>query len=93
MNKPLAAVLAIGLTLTLAACKRELSAEERENARNGVLEYANNAGGKAGSCSGIDSDGDGYVTCSVTFPSFNGGRPEQKDLLCAYGSKGCKDKS
>lgn len=94
MKKTLAMASAVGLTLLLAGCKHELSSDERGVAEHGALMYANSTGAKFGSCSGLDSDGDGYVTCSVDYPpSQAGARSENREIVCSYGgSPGCKTK-
>ena len=54
--------------------------------------YANSIGAKFSSCSGQDSDGDGYVTCGYIPPTAKQGEPPRQ-ILCSYSSPGCKEKS
>lgn len=77
-------------TVMLAACgPYQLSATERDTTELGALQYANSLSGKFVSCSGQDSDGDSYVTCTI---SDKDGKPQE--ILCSYGAgaAGCKMK-
>lgn len=81
-----------GLTAlsALAACgdgAYQLTSTEVSVAQNGARDFADRAGGKFLSCSGQDSNGDSYVTCSVTSSAG-----AEEELLCSYKSQGCKRK-
>ena len=79
------AIVAVGL---VACGPYSLTSSERDAAELGALKYATASGGKFISCSGQDSDGDKYVTCTITNQA---GASEA--LLCSYLSPGCKAKS
>jgi hypothetical protein len=81
-------ILLFPLGVVLAACgEHELTPQEHDTAELGAVKYSQAAGGKFMSCSGMDSDGDYYVTCTIAGLS---GAPEP--LLCSYKSQGCKQK-
>jgi hypothetical protein len=80
--------LAIGVGLSLAACEPyQLSRPEQNTAEIGARQYAERLGYQFIGCSGQDSDGDSYVTCSLSNKSNN-----PVPLLCSYAnsSAGCK---
>jgi len=81
--------LIILLPLALAACDNsyDLTEQERAQTELGAREFAEKTNGKFVSCSGKDSDGDDYVTCTVTDPAGT-----TKELLCGFKSRGCKGK-
>ncbi|MCP4409695.1 MAG: hypothetical protein GY807_18500 [Gammaproteobacteria bacterium] len=64
-----------------------LNEEEALKAEAGARDFAERSGGKYISCSGQDSEKDGYVTCSVDADAG------PKDIACAYKSRGCKSKN
>lgn len=75
----------------LAACGAySLSATERSTAELGARDFAERTNAKFASCSGQDSDGDSYVTCTIV--SVETG--QDQDLLCSYAenARGCKRK-
>lgn len=77
-----------GLALALVACGAyALSSAERDTTELGALKYATASGGSFVSCSGQDSDGDSYVTCTI---KDNAG--VISSVLCSYQSPGCKPK-
>lgn len=82
----------VALLLLLAACdsRHSLDNEQRQNAEYGALRYASGVGGSAVECSGLDSDGDGYVTCSYLPKNATA----KTEIVCAYQSRGggCKEK-
>ena len=83
MKKVAVLVLA---TLMLAACTHELTPQESMVAENGALKYATAAGGSFVSCSGLDSNNDSYVTCSI-----KDANQQMSEIVCSYGSTpGCK---
>lgn len=87
MNKVKFALLGVA-ALGIAACGAySLTTGESGIAQLGAMKYAQALGGTLLSCSGQDSDDDGYVTCTVK-------QSDQivKALLCSYKSEGCKDK-
>jgi hypothetical protein len=75
--------------LALAACDNSYDLTEAERAQTelGAREFADKTKGTFVSCSGRDSDGDKYVTCSVTDPAG-----ATKELLCGFKARGCKSK-
>ena len=78
--------------LALAGCQGDphnLDAAERSTAELGALKYGQAAGLGFVSVSGLDSDGDGYVTTTFKDP---GGR--LISAVCSYrdGAAGCKTK-
>jgi hypothetical protein len=77
-------------TASLSACGSEyqLETQEQKMAEFGALKYASAEGGKFTSCSGQDSDGDSYVTCTI-----KDGQNVTVELLCSYKTEGCKRKS
>lgn len=64
-----------------------LNEEESLKAEAGARDFAERSGGKFISCSGQDSDKDGYVTCTVQVDD------RSQDIACAYQARGCKAKS
>lgn len=75
--------------LTLAACgSYQLNPAEQSTAELGARDYAERAGGSFISCSGQDSDRDGYVTCGAAL------KTGPLDLVCSYkdNARGCKRK-
>lgn len=84
-------VLAAALAaLLVAACgPYQLTPAEQSTAELGARDYAERSGGSYVSCSGQDSDKDGYVTCAVSIKST------PTDLVCAYqgNARGCKRKT
>lgn len=83
----LLSVLSIGVFALWACGPYQLSGSETSVTQNGARDYAERAGGKFLSCSGQDSDGDSYVTCTIQNKS---GADEA--LLCSYKAQGCKPK-
>lgn len=77
------------LPLALVACDSsyDLNETERGQTELGAREFAEKTNGKFVSCSGKDSDGDEYVTCTVTDPAG-----ATKELLCGFKARGCKGK-
>lgn len=65
----------------------QLSPSEKDTTELGALKFATALGGTFVGCSGQDSDGDKYVTCTVKLPDAT-----IKEILCAYNSAGCKEK-
>jgi hypothetical protein len=83
MKQALALALSLTALTTLTACKHTLSRDEKMVAENGAMRFAASADLHFISCSGVDSDGDEYVTCET----------EEKGLLCGYERDGgCKVK-
>lgn len=78
--------LCVGL-LTLSPFIEVLNppAKIAESANNNAKVYATEMGWsiKGSSCSGADSDGDGYVSCSVNL-SLPEGKEEVKGINCGY---------
>ena len=76
-------------TLGLVACggAHALSDAEQTNAELGARSYAERVEGSFVSCSGQDSDRDGYVSCDVT------GASGPIAIACAYETRGCKTKA
>jgi hypothetical protein len=75
--------------IVLNACgghSHPLNEDEAMKAEAGARDFAERSGGKFISCSGEDSDKDGYVTCTVKVDSGT------QDILCSYKSRGCKSK-
>ena len=86
--KLITCTMAIGFALT--ACSGgpyALNEEESLKAEAGARDFAERSGGKFISCSGQDSEKDGYVTCTVQVDDGT------KDIACAYKTRGCKSKS
>ena len=84
----LSCLTGLGL-LALAACggAYALTDAEQTNAELGARSYAERVEGAYVSCSGSDSDGDGYVSCDVR---TDGG---VVGIACAYETRGCKAKA
>lgn len=81
------AALALASFGLLARCgPYSLQPSEALLTEAGARDFAERQGGKFLACSGQDSDGDSYVTCTVD----KGGKEEE--LLCSYASRGCKKK-
>lgn len=96
MRNKLFVGVALVAALSLAACKHDLSTEEHNTANYGALKFAKDFDLIAGECSGLDSDGDGYVTCPMTPRSKDHPRVQAHqgvDALCSYGQAGCKYKN
>lgn len=77
----------------LAACSGGpyvLNEEETLKAEAGARDFAERSGGKYISCSGQDSDKDGYVTCTI---QADADKKSTTDITCAYKTRGCKSKS
>ena len=75
--------------LVLNACgggPYALNEEEALKAEAGARDFAERSGGKFISCSGQDSEQDGYVTCTVQLDTT------MQDIVCAYKARGCKTK-
>jgi hypothetical protein len=64
-----------------------LNEEESLKAEAGARDFAERSGGKFISCSGQDSEKDGYVTCTVQVDKGS------NDIACAYKTRGCKSKN
>jgi hypothetical protein len=79
--------MAFGFVLTSCGGPYALDGEESLKAEAGARDFAERSGGKFISCSGQDSDNDGYVTCTVQVDTGS------KDITCAYKTRGCKGKS
>ena len=82
--------IALGLLAcaALAGCgSYVLTEQQRQTAEIGARDFADRSGGRFVSCSGQDSDGDGYVTCAIQTAAA-----ASEDIVCAYASRGCKRK-
>jgi hypothetical protein len=84
--------------ISLTACnKKELDQDQLTKVGNAGRTFfsAQSAGGKQGqflSCSGLDSDNDGNVTCTGQVPN-NEGNMIFQEALCSFGAAaGCKRK-
>lgn len=82
------------LSLGLAGCGdkgHELNSTEKNTAEIGARQFAERSKFEFISCSGSDSDGDGYVTCSIKDLKSS----LMTNLLCSYrnSSVGCKSKN
>lgn len=88
---PIAALLAT-ITVLVTACggPYSLTPDERRTAEMGSLRYSQAAGLDHVSCSGSDSDLDGYVTCTAKTRKDG----TLNNLACSYkaGAEGCKIK-
>jgi len=84
--------LAVIGCLGLGACEKvhDLSRDELDVANNGGLAYANGQGKRFLQCSGLDSNKDGYVTCSMKDERHL--NEPATEFLCAYNRPGCKGK-
>ena len=83
------------LAIFLASCGAyQLSANESLLAEAGARDYAERSNAKFISCSGTDSDGDTYVTCTINESAVGTQATPAQDssLLCSYKSRGCKKK-
>jgi hypothetical protein len=81
-------VMGIAIAVALAACGGpiQLTAAQSNTTQLGALQYAQSDGGKFVSCSGQDSDRDGYVACTIKDVSGT-----DKAIVCSYeGAPGCK---
>lgn len=78
------------LSAGLVACGNNISASAKAIADQGGQGFATNMGGKFLSCSGEDSDGDGYVSCTVQPAAVNGTPQPAVEILCGYKTAGCK---
>lgn len=79
----------LGFFIILASCgggPYALNETETLKAEAGARDFAERSGGKFISCSGQDSESDGYVTCTVQTDAGS------KDIACAYKTRGCKSK-
>lgn len=89
----LAGLLALGAPVLLASCGESppypLTQSEQSTAELGARDYAERMGGSYVSCSGQDSNNDGYVTCAIKLPEG------EKDLVCSFrgSARGCKTKT
>ncbi len=73
--------------IVITACgKHDLTSDESLRAETGARDFAERATGKFISCSGEDSDRDGYVTCTIEV------NKTMQDIACAYKTRGCKKK-
>jgi hypothetical protein len=77
--------------LMLAACGPKpynLTADEQSTAELGARDFADNLNAEFIGCSGQDSDGDDYVTCTVSRGS------QMQEIVCSYAdnARGCKIK-
>lgn len=87
-------LLCAAACLALAACgPYNLTPDEQGRSELGARDFSERSGGSFISCSGQDSDKDGYVTCSVNVKNGSG-QIVETDLLCAYSgtARGCKRK-
>lgn len=76
-------------TAALAACgPTKLSEQQLRNAELGAVRYLNQFQADYASCSGQDSDNDGYVTCTGKSRVGNGA----VEIFCSYDTAGCKRK-
>ena len=91
MNKIILASV-VSFALALGACSKEhdLSRDQLDTANNGGLAYANGQGKRFLQCSGLDSNKDGYVTCSMKDENHKDQAPTE--FVCSYKSVGCKAK-
>ena len=83
-------ICAIAFGFALTSCGGSpyaLNEEESLKAEAGARDFAERSGGKFISCSGQDSEKDGYVSCTVQVDEGS------KDIACAYKTRGCKSKS
>ena len=83
-------ICAIAFGFALTSCGGSpyaLNEEESLKAEAGARDFAERSGGKFISCSGQDSEKDGYVTCTVQVEA------QSKDINCAYKTRGCKGKN
>ena len=81
---------AVTFGCALSACSGgpyALNEEETLKAEAGARDFAERSGGKFISCSGQDSERDGYVTCTLQV------NKQSKDIACAYKTRGCKSKT
>lgn len=76
------------MALGLAACQHALTSAESQAVELGAVKYAMAANATFVSCSGIDSDGDSYVTCTIKDTVT----ASIKEVACSYDSPGCKQK-
>jgi hypothetical protein len=82
--KLITCAMALGFTLASCGGPYSLSEEETLKAEAGARDFAERAGGKFISCSGQDTEKDGYVTCTVQ------GDTGPQEIACAYKTRGCK---
>jgi hypothetical protein len=83
-------ICAMAISFALTSCgggPYALNEEESLKAEAGARDFAERSGGKFISCSGQDSEKDGYVTCTVQLDTHS------KDIACAYKTRGCKSKT
>jgi hypothetical protein len=83
-------ICAMAFCFALTSCgggPYALNEEESLKAEAGARDFAERSGGKFISCSGQDSEKDGYVTCTVQVGT------RSKDIACAYKARGCKSKT
>jgi hypothetical protein len=85
------AIIAV-LSAGLVACGsgNNISNSESAIANSGGKDFATNLGAKFLSCSGEDSDKDGYVSCTVQPAASGGVTPPPMEILCGYKTAGCK---
>lgn len=79
--------MALGFALASCSGPYALNEEEMLKAEAGARDFAERSGGKYISCSGQDSDKDGYVTCIVRLDNSS------QEITCAYKARGCKIKN
>ena len=72
--------------LLMAACVVTLSQGQQQTAELGAVRYASASNADFVSCSGQDSNSDGYTTCTMK------DRASQKltEMVCSYDAVGCK---
>lgn len=83
-------------TLFFRGCSSALTGD-KETAVSNMRTFAQEMGWKmlGGTCVDTDSDGDGYISCTVSIQGGEGQAPVEKALLCASGAilartGGCK---
>ena len=76
----------------LAGCDNSVTLDNNQmkTVKLAGMEYAGNSGSDFVGCSGLDSDGDGYVTCTMK----NRTTSVVSAMLCSYkgDAGGCKNK-
>ena len=78
------------LSVALVGCQYDLQEVEKLRVQNAAQSFASQADYTFLGCSGTDSDGDGYVTCTAKDPASS----SIANLSCSYKSAGagCKFK-
>jgi hypothetical protein len=76
----------IGLTYGVACSKVEKVHAEKQGA-----EYAKSLGIENAKVNCVDEDtnGDGYVSCTIAVPTKDGGKPDLQPIECAARREGC----